>query len=247
MKLKFKDIYLMERIKGREQEAFVWGVKKNDGNRIVAGNLFTKQENKITWFWMVNPPKAIGIFCGMMFMNKKLSKGQEGPYEYSLMVNDATDSQMFKLKFNGKIYNYINLEKTVTSEDRFISFYLDSIKALEISKEKYADFFTEESGKKFLRQIKKYPFMLDIIKKRNKTKIISFIMDAKPLYLVFYRREHAVKKYFNDFDYLIETKQGLKFTNYGYSDSIDQMLRYNMDEIKKIVFPPKDNPKLEAK
>jgi hypothetical protein len=227
----------MKRVKGREQEAFVWGAIKDDGSRLVAGSLFLKQKNKMVWSWMVNPEKSIAILCRMMRLNKKLSKSKEGPYKYSLMIKDSTESQMFKLKFNGKIYDKINLGKTVSSKNRFISFYLNSIKALETSKEKYADFFTEKSGSKFLKQIKKAPFMLDIIKKRSRTKIISFIMDASPLFIVFYRRKNDTKKHFNQFDYLIETSKGLKFTNYGCHDSIEKMLRSNRDGIRNIVFP----------
>jgi len=239
MKSKYKNRFLVKRIKGKNQEAFMWGVRENDGRLRAGGDLFIKQENKIVWQWMVNHKQSVDVLSWALF-SKKLSKSRKGPYKYSLILKDSTDSQMLTLKFNGNIYDNINIEKITSSKDRFISFYLKAQKALATSKEKYAEFFTEKSGAKFLEQIKDYPFMLANIRKRDKTKIISFIMDASPFYLVFYKRDkHENGKYFNSFDYLIETKQGLKFTNYGYHDAFDQMLRNNEDTIRNVVFPQK--------
>ena len=246
MKAKFKNIFLMKRIKAKEHEAFIWGARRDDGSLVIAGELFIKRNNRVVWHWMPNHKQSLDVLCKML-RNKKLSKSQQGSYKYSLTLKDSAESKMLKLKFNGKIYDNINLQKTVSSKDRFISFYLNSIKALETSKEKYADFFTEKSGANFLGQIKDYPFMLNILKKKNKNKIISFIMDASPLYIVYYRGKSNTKKHFSQFDYIIETSKGLKFTNYGYRDSIDEMLQNNEDEIKNIIFPEKDKLKPKIK
>ena len=243
MKSKSKEFFLVKRIKGRDQEAFIWGVKNDDGSFRMGGSLFIKQKNKIIWCWNFNHMRSIFLISRIL-SSKNISKNPQGPYKYSIILKDPTESQMLTLKFNGKIYDNINLEKITSSKDRFISFYLDFIKALATSKEKYTDFITEKSGAKFLKQIKKYPFMLDRIRKRDKTKIISFIMDASPFYLVFYKRDkHENGKHFNSFDYLLETKQGFKFTNYGYIDDFDQMLRDNRDTIRNAVFPDKSTLK----
>jgi len=243
MKSKYKNRFLVKRIKGKGQEAFMWGVRENDGRLRAGGDLFIKQKNKIIWQWMVNHKQSTDVLSWVLY-SKKLSKSRKGPYKYSLILKDSTDSQMLTLKFNGKIYDNINLEETISSKDRFISFYLEAQKALATSKEKYAEFFTEKSGAKFLEQIKDYPFMLANIRKRDKTKIISFIMDASPFYLVFYKRsKNEFGKHFNSFDYLLETKQGLKFTNYGYHDALDQMLRNNRETIRNAVFPDKSTLK----
>ena len=231
MKSKSKEFFLVKRIKGKDQEAFIWGVKKDDGSFRLGGSLFIKQKNKIIWCWEFNHMRSIFLISRIL-SSKKISKNRQGSYKYSLVLKDSTDSQMLTLKFNGKIYNNINLEKTTSSKDRFISFYLDFIKALESPKGKYAEFVTEKSGAKLLKQIKKYPFMLNRIRELDKTKTISFIMDASPFYIVFYRRKNITK-----FDYIVETQKGLKFTNYGYLDDVDNMLRNNRDTIRNVIFP----------
>lgn len=239
MQSEHKELFLMKRIKGRQQQAFIWGAKKDDGSFDIAGSLFIKQDDKVVWFWPLNPKQVFTMF---FFMSRD-RKTREAPvkpadaYRYSLVLADDVNSRMFTLRFNGRIYNEIDLEKINSSDDRFISLYLDSIKALERANDEYAEFWTKKSGDKFLKYIERYPFMLERFKKENKDKVINFILDAKPFYLVFYRRRNTKAKHFDQFDYIYETKDGLKFTNNACWDFVDQILRYNIDKFQELIFP----------
>jgi len=238
MQSKHKELFLMKRIKGKQQQVFIWGAKTDDGSLDIAGSIFMKQADKVVWFWPVNPKKVLTVFFFMLRDNKT----REAPvrpadaYQYSLLLTDDVNSQMFTLRFNGKIYDDIDLAKINSSNDRFISLYLDSIKALEQSNDEYAKFWTKKSGDKFLEFIKRCPFMLERFKKKNKDKIISFILDAKPFYLVFYKRRNSKAKHFDKFEYIYETKDGLKFANYACFDFVDQILRYNIDKFQELIF-----------
>jgi hypothetical protein len=239
MQSEHKELFLLKRIKGKDQQVFIWGAKKDDGSLDMVGNIFMKQAGEVVWFWPVNPKRVLNAFFFML----RDDKTREAPvrpadaYQYSLMLTDEVNSQMFTLLFNGKIYEEVDLGKIESNNDRFISLYLDSIKALERSKEEYAKFWTKRSGDKFLEYMKRYPFMFERIKKENKNKIISFIMDAKPFYLVFYRRRNSKAKHFDKFDYIYETKDGLKFTNNGCFDFVDYVFRCNVDKLQELIFP----------
>ena len=234
-----KELFLMKRIKGKQQQAFIWGATKDDGSLDIAGTIFMKQAGKVVWFWPLNPKQVLTMFFFMLHDNKtrKAPVHPADAYQYALLLADDVNSQMFTLRFNGQIYDDINVEKINSSNDRFISLYIDSIKALEQSNEEYVKFWTKKSGDKFLKYIKRYPSMLKRFKKDNKNKVISFILDAKPFYLVFYRRRNTKAKHFDKFDYVYETKDGLKFANNGCFDFVDQILRYNISQFQVLIFP----------
>ena len=238
MQSKHKELFLIKRIKGKEQQVFIWGAKDDDSRNIWA-SIFMKQSGKVVWFWPVNSKRVFTTFF-FMFRDNKTREAPVKPadaYQYSLLLTDDINSQMFTLRFNGKIYDEIDLAKINSRNDRFISLYLDSIKALERSNDEYAKFWTKKSGDKFLEFIKRCPFMLERFKKKNKDKVISFILDAKPFYLVFYKRRNSKVKHFDQFDYIYETKDGLKFANYACFDFVDQILRYNIDKFQELIFP----------
>lgn len=239
MQSEHKELFLMKRIKGKEQQAFIWGAKKDDGSLNIAGSIFMKQADKVVWLWSFNSKRVFTTFF-FMFRDNKTREAPVKPadtYQYSLLLTDDINSQMFTLRFNGKIYDEIDLAKINSSNDRFISLYLDSIKALERSNDEYAKFWTKKSGGKFFKQFERYPFMLERFKKNNKDKVISFILNAKPFYLVFYKRRNSKVKHFNKFDYIYETKDGLKFANNACFDFVDQILRYNIDKFQELIFP----------
>jgi len=239
MQSEYKELFLMKRIKGKQQQAFIWGVQKDDGSLDIRGNLFIKQNGKVVWFWPLNPKRVLTMFF-FMFHDKKTREApirEAGAYKYSLLLTDDVNSRMFTLRFNGKIYDEIDLTAIKSGNDRFISLYLDSIKALERSNDEYVKFLTKKSGDKFLEFMKRCPFMLKRFKKDNKDKVISFILNAKPFYLVFYRKRNTKVKHFDRFDYIYETKDGLKFTNYGCFDFVDHVFRCNIDTLQKLIFP----------
>ena len=239
MQSEHKELFLLKRIKGKEQQVFIWGAKKDNGFSGIWASIFMKQSGKVVWFWPVNPKRVLNAFF-FMLRDKKTREVPVKPadaYQYSLLLTDDVNSRMFTLRFNGKIYNDIDLRKINSSNDRFISFYLDSIKALDRSHDAYAKFLTKKIGDRFLKFIKRCPFMLERFKKENKDKIISFIMDAKPFYLVFYRKRNSKAKHFDKFEYIYETKNGLKFANSGCFDFIDHVFRCNIDNFQEQIFP----------
>jgi hypothetical protein len=234
-----KELFLLKRIKGKQQQVFIWGAKKDDGSFDMVGSIFMKQAGKVVWFWPINSKRVLTAFF-FMLRDEKTREAPVKPadaYQYSLLLTDDVNSRMFTLRFNGKIYNDIDLRKINSSNDRFISLYLDLIKALERSNEQYVKFWTKRSGDKFIEYMKRYPFMLERIKKENKNKIISFIMDAKPFYIVFYKKRNSKARHFNKFDYVYETRDGLKFTNNGCFDFVDHVFRCNVHKLQELIFP----------
>ena len=147
---------------------------------------------------------------------------------------------MVKFRFNGKKYNIPIDKLPPDNTDRIVDFYIKSQNALGLPLEEYAEFFTEKSKAKIIQQYKKYPDQKDYLNKRNKEfpKIIRFILNADPVYVVFYRSSaNATDRIFDMFDYVVDTKEGLKLTNFGYSDSFNQMLKQNIKDFQKTVYP----------
>jgi hypothetical protein len=234
---KSNNIYLLYRVIGEDQQAFIWGIKKNNIFQITGEALFVKKENRIFWSWNLMKTQSLNTLIGILYKNPRKIKEANDKYEYSTILADSTDSQLIRLKFNGKKYNYKLYEASKTG-DKFIYLYVKAKEALEKSSDDYAKFLTPKSASSFLKRIKKYPQIKGILKKKNDKKIISFIMEAKPFYIVFYRFKNEKIRHFSRFDYLIETGTGLKFSNYGCIDRFEQQLRKSIKSLNDAVYPP---------
>lgn len=240
-KMKTKgEILLVKRIIGNDVEAFLWGPKNENGVYMVCAVSFSKDNGNIMLQWESNTRVSLGILCSMLRSNPALHKADpEQQCEFSFFVKDTTND-MVKFKFNGKRYNLQTDKIPADNTDEVLAFYAKSQNALDLPLEEYAEFFTEKSKGKILDHYKEYPDQKEYLNKRNKQtpKIVRFILNADPVYIVFYRAStHSTDQILDDFDYVVKTRDGLKLTNFGYSDSFNQMLKLNLEEIKKTIYP----------
>lgn len=234
------ELFLVRHIVGNESDTFLWGPQGENGEYMVCGTTFIKNNGKASLFWANNFRISVSIICTMFRNNKTLYPvTPETLYEFSFYVNDGTND-MVRFKFNGKKYN-IPIDKPPSDNtDRIVDFYIKSQNALGLPLEEYAEFFTEKSKEKIIQHYKEYPQQKEYLHERNKkfVPIIRFILDANPVYIVFCRSSaNATDKIFDRFAYIVDTKEGLKLTNFGYSDAFDQMLEKNIKEIQKAVYP----------
>lgn len=138
---KSNNIYLLDRVMGKEQQAFIWGIKKGNIFQITGEALFVKKGNRIFWSWNLIKTQSLNTLIGILYNNPRKIKDVNDKYEYSTMLADSLDSQLIRLKFNGKRYNYKLYEGSKTN-DKFLSFYINAKEALEKSSEDYANFLT---------------------------------------------------------------------------------------------------------
>ena len=237
MKLLSSEIELVRCINGDNQKIFLWGVKKDD-KYIIAGELFFKVGNRIFWQW--NPARRgyIGVLCDL-FRDGNVTKAEDTRYQYSFVPTVDNRSVPFRFRFNGKKYDNVDITKVSEkdkNEDEIIKFYHETTLAFR-KPEEYANFFTALSRKRFLDHASRFPDYINAYwqENQNNPKQIVFVIDANPVFLVFFRRNNSGNSTFNDFDYVLKTKDGLKFTNYGYSDDLDGLLRSNLPNLRTLV------------
>ena len=174
-----------------------------------------------------------------LFRDGNVTKAEDTRYQYSFVPTVDNRSVPFRFRFNGKKYDNVDITKVSEkdkNEDEIIKFYHETTLAFR-KPEEYANFFTALSRKRFLDHASRFPDYINAYwqENQNNPKQIVFVIDANPVFLVFFRRNNSGNSTFNDFDYVLKTKDGLKFTNYGYSDDLDGLLRSNLPNLRTLV------------
>ena len=232
MKKQSMQMELFDIITGVNKETFIIKFKNNKRSHF-AGLSLIKIKEKIYWDYRQNGKDTIiTILQGLRKTGGAFDTSKQ-KFNFSLELNDSIDA---KLLFNG--FKYTNNDKKIAPFSKLYSDLYSSLANDPI--EKSASLFTKKSGQKLIKQIAKYPFMKEELAKQKKDRIVTFVMDAKPLYIVFSRIEHNTAKYIARFDYVYQEKDGsLKFTNHGYYDTFYSLILSNMKKIEKLVFDEK--------
>ena len=163
-------------------------------------------------------------------------------FDYEVPIPNTTLGHTVYLQFNGKVYNVDVFKDKVNSSDPVLNFYLNAYKSFQDEKlEMFADFYTERSKAKYLKALSetKAEMIKDYHDKTIENgRIVRFVLNADPFYIVFYSTCINKKELF--YEYVVrDPKDGkLKLTNFCFFDLFDNFLNDKENVIlivKKIV------------
>jgi hypothetical protein len=149
-------------------------------------------------------------------------------YEYA--IPGTTTGYPVYLQFNGKPCDFNVMDSN--SNDEVLAFYQKTCRLLVQNPKLLADFYTEQSAKWYRSVIEKDPNAADpyarqreIVRQGRK---VVFLLNADPVFIVFYQPFKNPKKDFSDVQYefiIRDSKDNqLKLTNYSSIASMSQFL-----------------------
>lgn len=151
-------------------------------------------------------------------------------FEYS--IPSTTNGRHVILQFNGKVYDVHIDETEADPKDDVLNFYRKAFRLFQDSKgifmEEFAECYTEDSRKKFSdwfrtkRSDEIAAFKRDTLQARR---FVSFVIDASPIYIVFYRPASELSSG-HRYDYLLRDPASgkLQLTNFYFQSFFDDFL-----------------------
>jgi len=145
-------------------------------------------------------------------------------YEY--LIAGTKDCNPVYIQFNGTRYNHNLLTDVPDPNDEVMRFYQKAHQSLfQDNPKEFAKYYTKMSKEKYLEWIKNMrPEKVQVyLKDMKKGKKIFFIINAEPVYIIFYRpgfRERNIR-----YDYIIRGRDNaFKLTNFYYRSYFGQFV-----------------------
>lgn len=199
----------------------------------IAYTFQTNSEGKFLWKPVSGRPSELTILLRESVERRIISPERFLPknnitlnYEFPVPGTTGTPHPVY-LQFNGKAYNLDVFEDLTGSNDKVLNFYQMAYHTLrDNSPEAFAMLYTEKSRHKYFDWLSKSdPNYLESYHKDKITggRKVVFIMNADPLYFVFYKKNNGVIQFD---DIVLDPKDGkLKLTNFYYNDYVHHYLK----------------------
>lgn len=197
--------------------------------------LYFKDDKKEGFAWDLDQvPVAVSVLTDsvhqMAISPKKFIKKKNLKLKYEMPITSTTEEHITFLQFNGSKYNFKVLSDTLDSSDKLS-------KVLALVQKKYsaahedkraiiADLYTEPNRQKYLDWLENAdPSYLDSYFEDmgSKERIVRFIIDADPLYVVFVGRADRPNTLNSELVLRDPEDGNLKFTNVYFRGFITQL------------------------
>jgi hypothetical protein len=218
-----------------KKRVFTLGVKDTPAPRPMLSFL---ADAKGTLMWDVKHPVALQSLLGEVMRFEAVATPNVVPlenrkFDYEVAIPDTNDTEhVVYLEFNGEKYDFDVFSDTINSSekptDEVVSFFQKKYLMLSngVDREVLGELYTDKSRAKYLQSIKepvseKYTEWL-FNDWATAEKKVRFVIDAKPLYIVFYQRSsNTVLSY----SYIIRDPKDaqLKLTNFNCSVFLDDL------------------------
>jgi hypothetical protein len=108
--------------------------------------------------------------------------------DHTIPIPGTEDKDVAYLQFNGKKYDIDVMHENVPNDDKVLRFYQEAYLAWrDLSTLDFAQYYTAESRERLLKGWEENPDLLTNYKKSATfSRVVLFIMDANPFYVVFY-------------------------------------------------------------
>ena len=195
-------------------------------------------DSKGTYMWDITNPGALQSVLGDIMRFKAVSSPnsvslENRKFDYEVAIPDTNDTgHVAYLEFNGEKYDFNVFSDTIVSiqkpTDEVVSFFQKKYLMLRNGCDRAAlgELYTDKSRQKYLQSIKKpvSPSYTDWMFKdwATREKRVVFVMDAKPLYIVFCQMPGLTSPFYS---YIIRDPKDsqLKLTNYNCSGFLDDL------------------------
>jgi len=191
-------------------------------------------ENEFLWKPIDGRPSALTILLRESVERRVKSPErfqaiENATFDYKFPIPGTIEGDAAYLQFNGKVYDCNIFEDSVDPSDKIMSFYQRAYHVLrDKSIEDFVQFYTSKSREKYMEWLtgknKDYAkwYHEDLLQSGLK---VVFILDAKPFYFVFYRKNHTRDKAIRFADVVLDpTDNKLKLTNFYYFDHVHEFL-----------------------
>ncbi len=233
-------IKVIEAIKGKSFSGesfitFLWG-SAGGSKPLLGGSCIKETHGK---FRYMTKQSYSSLFIWLLYMFGYSQNTQKIDFPYNLLLKDNIGNDCITIRFKGKQYNNIDISSINNPNNKILTLYKQFYTALKSSKnpDKYSDLCTTRSAEKIIRGYKTASFQYDSFRKSqlDNPKIITFIINAEPFWLVFFKYKNS-KKQLVGYDYIVDVSGKLKFTNVGNSTFFDYLLKNSNDELIKVVY-----------
>jgi hypothetical protein len=220
-----------------DTQLFIWGLNNPPG-RPTAFRTWMKfhrnSTNELLWEPQIGRLDDFSelLMCIMRQRartEKEFKAVEKQGFTYELAIPGTIEGDTAYLQFNGKVYDCNIFEDSVDPNDEIMSFYQGAYHVLrDRSIEDFVQLYTSKSRENYMEWLtgkyKDYAkwYHEDLIKSGRK---VVFILDAKPFYFVFYRKNHSRDKAIRFADVVRDpTDNKLKLTNFNYFDYVHEFL-----------------------
>ncbi|MFA6713794.1 MAG: hypothetical protein WCS27_00350 [Victivallaceae bacterium] len=239
-------INVIEAFKGKSSSGdsfinFIWGAKPtaNGSAPLLGGSCIKKTDGK---FRFMKKQSYSLLMIWKLFISGNSKTTPKINYPYSLLLKDNVGNNCVTIHFKGKQYNDIDISNISNPKDKILTLYKQFYTALKSSNkpDEYSKLCTGNSAKKTMDGYKRMPSQYEYFRKYQleNPKIITFIINAEPFWLVFYKYKNS-KKQFVGYDYIVDVSGELKFTNIGRSTIFDYLLKNSINSLINVVYGDK--------
>jgi len=232
----FSKIKIIQQFYVGADQIVVWGVNQtpNNSGKVLRRSFSFKKDQQGDLLWEAGPPNEIQCLINEIMQQSAESNNVFLPiavtklnYEYP--VPGTTSGYTAYLQFNGKICDLDVFSDTASTNDPILTFYQNAYRLFRDSPEAIANLYTPESAQKYRDWLKKTDpnyisrQHMDIVTKGRK---VIFLLNADPVFIVFYQPFVNAKKDLSDvrYEFIIrEPKDSqLRLTNLNYSGFLSQ-------------------------
>jgi hypothetical protein len=231
----FNRINIIQQFYVGTDQIVVWGVDQTPGsdNALIRSFVF-KKDQQDNLLWEAGPPNEIHCLIDEIMQQSAESPHVFSPvdttkFDYEYPIPGTTSGYPAYLQFNGKICDLNVFSDTVATTDPVLTFYQNAYRLFKNSPEAIADLYTPESAQKYRSWLKKadpnYISRLhaDTITKGRK---VIFLLNADPVFIVFYQPIESARKDFADvrYEYIVKDPKSnqLRLTNLNYNGFLSQ-------------------------
>lgn len=224
-----------------DSSVFVFGTDRDTTSNLgsVRATLIFKTNPQSNLFmWSVENPDILSSLFSQMMQQMadyqdalEPAENKRPTFQFAIPGTDTGSGHVAYLQFDGKRYDsnsYIDMKDTL---DKVAS--LSRMKHVAVKcgyREVLGQFYTNKSKEKYLDWLKKGDqkyldgYFKDMAASQRQ---ICFVLDAKPLYIVFYKQKQEGGKTRLLYEYIIRDPKDdkLKFTNFYFGGFFDQLIR----------------------